>query len=526
MECVINESQLKDEIAVLKKLPRLEEVNQQFKSRRSSFEPNYFFESSKLSRLLEWCREVCAIYGISVHNFSSSFSDGRVLCYLIHHYHPSLLNREKIKNITTSNCLPSQDGSNLPESQYQENWSKTFSPTCGIDKQHKHQLDNEKSNFKLVAESLSVLGGVPLLALSKDMSNTLPNEKIVITYVSYLCSHLLLLRKEITAARRIQSAWRKFVTCRKREDNKKNSAATLITSVYKGYVCRKQYNLLKTSCIKLQRMFRVKFQSKKNRAAFVIQAWFHGFVVRKHYLQLRQSALLIQHYYRKFLIQETRKNAALIILNCYQAYKQRKLYLKKKYSAIIIQRQYRRYIANRKHKKKIAKCITLQAFVRARQAKYKFRQKKLAVLSIQRFYRGYQTRRHFLQMRKSCIVIQAWFKSVKLMQMQRATFLRYRIAAKTIQRFFKGFVVRKNFMQIYTGVICIQRFFRSYLWTKQCCAHYLKLKRSVSYIQSKYRAKKAGKLQLNHYQNKRQAVIIMQRYYRAYILQKSKREEY
>lgn len=36
-----------------------------------------------------------------VNNFNSSFSDGRALCYLIHHYHPQLLTLESIKDETT-----------------------------------------------------------------------------------------------------------------------------------------------------------------------------------------------------------------------------------------------------------------------------------------------------------------------------------------------------------------------------------------------------------------------------------------
>ena len=36
-----------------------------------------------------------------ISNFNSSFSDGRALCYLIHHYHPSLLPLELISNETT-----------------------------------------------------------------------------------------------------------------------------------------------------------------------------------------------------------------------------------------------------------------------------------------------------------------------------------------------------------------------------------------------------------------------------------------
>ena len=52
------------------------------------------------------------------------------------------------------------------------------------------------------------LGGVPVMLKSADMSNTIPDEKVVITYVSYLCARLLDIRHETRAARVIQAAWR------------------------------------------------------------------------------------------------------------------------------------------------------------------------------------------------------------------------------------------------------------------------------------------------------------------------------
>lgn len=44
-----------------------------------------------------------------------------------------------------------------------------------------------------------------------DMSNTIPDEKVVVTYLLYLCSRLLDIRHESRAARVIQLAWRKYM---------------------------------------------------------------------------------------------------------------------------------------------------------------------------------------------------------------------------------------------------------------------------------------------------------------------------
>lgn len=198
----------------MKKLKRHPISDRYYKSRRSSVEPSIFFESPALSLLLQWCREVCAVYGVPVNNFSSSFSDGRVLCYLIHHYYPSLLPLELVENDTSfSHPVKTEPITqhHLNDETSQDYWVGSFSPCNGIDKEQQQFLNNEKSNFKIVAECLTQLGGIPLFAHCKDMSNTLPNEKVVITYVTYLCHQLLLLRNETAAAKCIQSAWRAYV---------------------------------------------------------------------------------------------------------------------------------------------------------------------------------------------------------------------------------------------------------------------------------------------------------------------------
>lgn len=44
---------------------------------------------------------------------------------------------------------------------------------------------------------------------SADMSNTIPDEKVVVTYLCYLCARLMDIRHESRAVRIIQMAWRR-----------------------------------------------------------------------------------------------------------------------------------------------------------------------------------------------------------------------------------------------------------------------------------------------------------------------------
>ena len=54
---------------------------------------NDWARSLKFKLLLKWARLVCAHYSLEVENLSTSFSDGRALCHLVHHYYPGFMPR-------------------------------------------------------------------------------------------------------------------------------------------------------------------------------------------------------------------------------------------------------------------------------------------------------------------------------------------------------------------------------------------------------------------------------------------------
>jgi abnormal spindle-like microcephaly-associated protein len=69
-----------------------------------------------------------------VENFTVSFSDGRALCYILHHYHPNLLSLEAVNDQTTLTChmestSPSTLNSDGEEDSFMENWTHTVSPS-------------------------------------------------------------------------------------------------------------------------------------------------------------------------------------------------------------------------------------------------------------------------------------------------------------------------------------------------------------------------------------------------------------
>ena len=56
--------------------------------------------------LMKWCHAISNTYGVAVNNLTSSLSDGRALCLLIHYYHPTILSTSMIQNTTASLLQP------------------------------------------------------------------------------------------------------------------------------------------------------------------------------------------------------------------------------------------------------------------------------------------------------------------------------------------------------------------------------------------------------------------------------------
>ena len=64
MNQVVNEQQIKDEIAFLRKY--YVQRNPHFKAAIVEHTDDVYSKSEKLSLLLEWCRSVCRLFGVKV----------------------------------------------------------------------------------------------------------------------------------------------------------------------------------------------------------------------------------------------------------------------------------------------------------------------------------------------------------------------------------------------------------------------------------------------------------------------------
>ncbi|XP_059761986.1 abnormal spindle-like microcephaly-associated protein isoform X2 [Balaenoptera ricei] len=515
----LNLDQLKEEIDFLKHTQSMKRtmsavschsdaVISKKKDKRHSGHFEQYSESIKL--LMDWVNAVCDFYNKKVENFTVSFSDGRVLCYLIHHYHPCYVPFAAICQRTTQTVECTQTGSVVLNSSSESDESSLDLSLKALDQEntselYKELLENEKKNFQLVRSAARDLGGIPAMIHHSDMSNTIPDEKVVITYLSFLCARLLDLRKETRAARLIQTTWRKY---KLRKDlkchQKRDKAARIIQSAVINFLTKRQLKKEVNATLVIQKYWRrllakrkllmlkkEKLEKVQNKSASVIQTVWRRHKARK-YLREVKAACKIQAWYRCW---KARKEylavlrAVRIIQGCFCTKLQRRRFLNVRASTIIIQRKWRAVLSGRTAheqflmtKRHQAACL-IQANFRAYKGRQVFLQQKSAALTIQRYIRARKARKceriKYVELKKSTVVLQALVRGwlvrkrileqrakIRLLHFTAAAF--YHLSALRIQRAYRLHRALKNAnnKQV-NSAICIQRWFRARLQHKR-----------------------------------------------------------
>uniref|UniRef100_A0A670YAQ7 Calponin-homology (CH) domain-containing protein n=1 Tax=Pseudonaja textilis TaxID=8673 RepID=A0A670YAQ7_PSETE len=494
--------QLKAEIAFLKnmqvtKLKRhdVECVNSMGNDTSRSYSYESYGENVKL--LMDWVNVVCGFYNIKVENFTVSFSDGRVLCYLIHHYHPCYVPLEAVCKLTTQTIECTRSGTlgmnSSSESDASLNLINGTFDQSNTSVLYKELLDNEKKNFQLINAAISDLGGVPAMIQHSDMSNTIPDEKVVIIYVSFLCSRLISLSKEIRAAQLIQSAWRKYrlkiLTEQIRDlylKQRHSEAAVLLQRNFKMQRARKNYRALKAAAISLQRRYRATVLSKQQREKFlnlcraviVIQSTIRGLLVRRYVKQMHLAATAIQATFRMHITYtryRTIKSACVVIQHHYRAYQTAKqirdLYLKQCHSALILQAAYRGMKVRHMLKKKHEAAVVLQSNYRKHrqwksykniQMKARNQRRQEAAVLLQRNFKMQRARKNYLALKAAAISFQRKYRALVVMRRQTKEYASVRKKIICVQSFYRGFKIRKEVKRQHLAATVIQATFRMY----------------------------------------------------------------
>ena len=309
------------------------------------------------------------------------------------------------------------------------------------------------------------------------------------------------------------------------------AAATLIQSMYKGYVSRTKFVLLK-------------------KAAILVQATYRRHVCRSRFVRLKKAAVFIQQTYRSLnkvrgiqqtsakkrktrtrrQVQQTRRystrlnsrkllQAAIAIQQVFRAKRQgkrdRQTYLNTRQAAIAIQQLFRAKFQGKRDR---------QTYLNTRQA----------AITIQQLFRakcqGKRDRQTYLNTRQAAITIQQLFRAKRQGKRDRQTYLNTRQAAITIQQLFRakcqGKRDRQTYLNTRQAAITIQQLFRAKCQGKRNRQTYLNTRQAAITIQQLFRAKRQGKGDRQTYLNTRQAAITIQQLFRAKCQGKRDRQTY
>ncbi|CAH8437085.1 unnamed protein product [Schistosoma turkestanicum] len=458
-------------------------------------------------KLLYWAALVCHLYNVPVISLDESFTDGRALCYLLHHYLPTVLPQGLIRQCTT----------------YTNNLSVPLPDSLLI--------RNNLFNLSLFQKKLSVLGDVPLLLStpisSANFSNILP-PGLVITILAYLANRLvvgpsekhklnLLIRDN--AASIIQNAWRRFqdyVTFSKlklvpygrewRNERKRIKACTTIQAFVRGYLVRKQVTQIK---------------SLRNTAATIIQSHVRRFLTRCYLESLHKSATLIQSTWRGY---QARRNYTLLRKFCITLQAFSRGFLARRYvahlqeqqhtAAIIIQSHFRKLIVQRTIKHWHESAIRIQSAWRCYHIHQKYMKLKYACLTIQRYVRGYYARRFVAEIRSkrnlAATVIQSYFRSYLV----RREISHWHAVAIQIQSRWRGYFHRQRFLSLKSWCITIQKHARGYLARHRLATIQYKRNSAATIIQSHFR-KYLVLREINAWHCSAQRIQLFWRYHRS-----------
>ncbi|XP_069793951.1 abnormal spindle-like microcephaly-associated protein isoform X2 [Narcine bancroftii] len=500
--------------------------------------------SPQITLLMSWIN--------AVENFTVAFSDGRVLCYLIHHYHPSLLPLDNICKRTTQTVECTQHGTIAIDTSTSESDESSIDaipanslPTASI---YEELLENEKKNFNLVMTAVAELGGIPAMIRHMDMSNTIPDEKVVITYVSFLCARLLDLRKEARAARIIQAAWRKYkLNYELQLLKEKNRAASVIQASVRRYLHRQWFKKRNIGAIIIQTFWRshvarqkakalmmLKIYQEQNEAATLLQAFWRGYIVRRHFQKLRQYSIFMQSRIRMKIAVVSFKRIILAAVTIQRHFKahllrlsEQRNYLKLKASVLIIQFAFRRWRACKVEKQTKA-IIVLQKYLRGFLSRRKYKWIQHSICLIQAHAKGFLIRTEMCRRKNAAITLNKYIKAYMIAKHEynsyqrlkwaarviQAAYLRLKArklyhlskSARLIQSTFRMHKQRKKFIAVRKAVIVIQTVLRTHL------AHnrFLRCRHAAITLQRHFRAKQQGRKEMQHLLKLRQVVIKIQ----------------
>ena len=513
-----------------------------------------YFQSEHLSTLFTWARLVCALHGLPLHNFTSSFGDGRALCTLLSHYHPRILKPEQIKM--------NEDTFQQPEFLPADGWI-SYSP-----RKKPTAESMSEYNFKLFNSKLKELGGVPFLVRGMDAVNSVLDEKVIITTVSYMASRLMVLRKEIRAAMIIQEFFRKIkyrmdyqrrkaaakkiyefcssVIIKKRlskDFQMRRAAAVYVQRFWRGKLLQKEidrriaFKHFQASCrgflvrreilvqfcaaSVIQRAYRSHVERKKSNfdgAVVHVQSLVRGFFERKKFADSRADVVQIQSLVRKYLAFKELQRLKLIVKTqaCVRRYLAVKNYAKQKQLIVIVQSMCRAKMATENFRKMKAAIIVAQSAWRMFAARTQYSNAVARIVKVQSMIRRNIAQTRFQNLKKTVNLISEKRQAILLSRKDRLQYQKQVELVVLLQSMIRSKLARNSFKAQVDEVVKIQSVCRSYIERVK----YEKSVESVKFLQSLVRAKRQGKVEREKYLSTIDSIVIVQNAIRRHFARK------
>lgn len=466
-----------------------------------------------LQALLSWCQAiVTGHYHLPIANFTTSFSDGRALCYLIHFYQPALVSLaaigvpEKSTATSTTNRLAREkenkedgnddnDGDEEDEASFVHGtaaagrlaksggWVAQFSPTHRPVSCH----TAERANVSLAMRAIQQLGGVPLLLSVSELAGTIPDERVVSTLLAFLSTRLLHIRVETAAALKIQHAWR--VSCARRGFGRMQRAVLVLQRTFRRQLCRRASRTRSAAAAKIGAMWRMhKCRAEYRRMAIavrdVLKPVLRAFAVRA---SLRREALVaeILRQGTAAFLAKRRFLSARRIQAAYRMHVCRASFARLQQAATLVAACHRRNQLATAFQRTRRVAIAMQALRRMAMARRAYLQARCAVVRLQSLARRFVTRSWYLRISAGAHKLRSVRRQMLLAQAARAWLQRRQTAATRIQANWRRQVAERLFTLLRSAALLCQKHAR------MCAARmsFLRLRSYAIRMQSRVRSK-------------------------------------
>ncbi|KAF9417203.1 hypothetical protein BGZ94_010017 [Podila epigama] len=445
----------------------IDELKKEYRRLRGVDQPDrvdtVYFTSDQLSALLRWCQAIGIFYGISIDNFTTSFSDGRGFGALLSYYHPTLLDmadmKDSAKFLEEYKQGKHRPEANVPEANDSKGW---FIDTKDIKDPLTVAKEMDRFNYRLLHVKVQALGGVPISLRHADMLNIgVPDEKAVILFVTYLCARLMHLNKDIRAAKTIQRIWRKKHYGRQEESRLK--ATVVIQRWFRSLLV-----------VKRERDDR----QRKEEAALMIQTGCRAYLAQIRALERMDKVVQVQRQCKMFLI--------------------RKRFMELRWAALTVQRMYRGHVVRQQVQvvlNEYRAVQAIQAHTRGHLVRRRFLLLRLAVDVVQTRRRalveGREVRAMYLELKMASIVLQRHWRAILAGRAVRQELHERQIWALQIQSQIRGAMVRATFQTLYWASTVIQRHVRERALTRTAQAQFQELRWAATVIQTRWQAELA-----------------------------------